>query len=214
MKDKEKKLQNEIEEATLASKETEQKEKRQSNKRPKTAPKRSEQEREEQKIDERTLSSSVEKTKKQKNKHKKNVPLEENLNEVVQAEIKENTNQIEEPNLKKEAKSRRERKRNRVIPKEELEKKKLTIPFIGSTSQKEGKNKKQEIERFTPNKKIGLTKEEVSLRIEQGLVNHVDKKNSKTYTRIFLTNIFTFFNLLCFGVCGALIAVNAWSNLI
>ena len=103
-------------------------------------------------------------------------------------------------------------KLNRVIPKEELEKKKL--PFISNTKEKKNKNKKEEIVRFSPHKKEGLSLEQVESRQAQGLVNIVDKKNSKTYKKIFFTNIFTFFNLLCFVVCGALIAVNAWNNLL
>lgn len=152
--------------------------------------------------------------KKKNQKQKQGAKQEEKTSEPVRVEKPLEIPQTEEAKKGKEHKSKKERKRNRVIPKEELEKKKLTIPFISSTSTKDKKKKVQEVERFSPNKKIGLSKEEVAKRVEQGLVNRVDKKNSKTYTRIFLSNIFTFFNLLCFGVCGALIAVNAWSNLI
>ncbi len=97
----------------------------------------------------------------------------------------------------------------RVIPKEELGKKTLNL--------KKKKKKKDDgegkIERFVAGKN-GLTSEQVNLRVEQKLTNHVDNKNTKTYARIFFGNIFTFFNILCFSVATALIIVQAWTNLI
>ncbi len=96
----------------------------------------------------------------------------------------------------------------RIIPKEEFDRKSLNI-------KKRDKKKKEapEIERFVAGK-AGLTSEQVALRVSQGLTNHIDNKNTKTYKRIFFSNIFTFFNLLCFVVAGALIYVRAWTNLL
>lgn len=44
----------------------------------------------------------------------------------------------------------------------------------------------------------GLTLDEVNQRIAEGKVNKVKNKASKSYTKIFLDNFCTFFNLLCF----------------
>lgn len=67
--------------------------------------------------------------------------------------------------------------------------------------------------RYEANLKTGLTAEQVNERIENGYVNYMDNKNTKTYRSIFFSNIFTFFNLLCFGVAAALIAVGSFNNL-
>lgn len=153
-------------------------------------------------------------SKTKKEKQKESQEEESKQESVVEEQVVTNPKTSKQVDVAKEKKEKN-KKKNRIIPKEELEKKKLPIPFIGGTAkEKKEKNKKQEIVRFEPNKKEGLSADQVKSRIDQGLVNHVDKKNSKTYTRIFLSNIFTFFNLLCFGVCGALIAVNAWTNLL
>lgn len=68
-------------------------------------------------------------------------------------------------------------------------------------------------QRYEPNIKVGLTSEQVNERIENGYVNYMDNKNTKTYKSIFFSNIFTFFNMLCFAVAAALIAVGSFNNL-
>ncbi len=64
-----------------------------------------------------------------------------------------------------------------------------------------------DVERYQPDVTVGLTYDQVTKRQEQNLVNAVENKNTKTYKKIFLDNIFTFFNLLCIVVSAALIAV-------
>ncbi|MBE7087798.1 MAG: HAD family hydrolase [Clostridiales bacterium] len=65
------------------------------------------------------------------------------------------------------------------------------------------------IERFSPTHKEGLTSYQVEMRQEQGLLNTVKKKYSKSYLSIFLDNVCTFFNLLGLIVCIALIIAKA-----
>lgn len=72
----------------------------------------------------------------------------------------------------------------------------------------------EQVERFEVSAKQGLSAEQVQKRIDEHLTNKVENKNVKTYKSIFFGNIFTFFNLLCFIVAGALIAVGAWTNLL
>lgn len=81
---------------------------------------------------------------------------------------------------------------------------------------KRGKNKKNantvdmtKAVRFDPDYLTGLTSEQVAKRIEDGYDNFVKKKGGKTYLSIFVTNIFTFFNIMCYIVAIALIVVNA-----
>lgn len=86
----------------------------------------------------------------------------------------------------------------RIIPKDEEVK-----------TKKKTKEDKKEIERFSPVVKNGLTNEQVKQRVEEGKVNIVNSKNTKTYKSIILGNIFTFFNMLCFLVAIALISVGS-----
>ena len=73
---------------------------------------------------------------------------------------------------------------------------------------------KQEIERFSPNINFGLSKEQVELRKSEKLVNNTKQKTSKTYLKIFLDNIFTFFNMLWLAIFIALIVVKSYENLL
>ena len=60
------------------------------------------------------------------------------------------------------------------------------------------KDKEKNIVRYNPSHKSGLTSAEIESRIAEGLTNVVENKNTKTYTQIFLSNIFTFFNIIFF----------------
>ena len=66
-----------------------------------------------------------------------------------------------------------------------------------------------EVERFTPDLRKGLTSEQVETRFNQFLFNDVNKRYSKSYLSIFIGNICTFFNLLCVLVAVALIIAHA-----
>jgi len=69
------------------------------------------------------------------------------------------------------------------------------------------------LERISADPGIGLNDEQVSARTLGGFVNVTVNKNKKTYLGIVIQNVCTFFNLLCFFVAGALIAVGAAANL-
>lgn len=81
---------------------------------------------------------------------------------------------------------------------------------------KKDKKTKEErvIYRIKADIKTGLKSEQVNNRVSEGLTNKVENKNTKTYASIFFSNIFTFFNLLCFAVAGCLIAVGAFTDLL
>lgn len=59
----------------------------------------------------------------------------------------------------------------------------------------------------------GLNSTQVEERIKQGKVNTTLTKASKTYAQIFLGNICTWFNFICFFIAGLLIAVGSFSNM-
>ena len=121
---------------------------------------------------------------------------------------------IEDENKNKSAslknKHEKDAPQNRILTKEEAEK----LGAIKKTKKDKKKKSKPEPKRFDPIVSKGLTDEQVNERVLEGNTNYVENRNTKTYKSIFFGNIFTFFNLLCFVVAGALIAVNAWSNLV
>lgn len=65
------------------------------------------------------------------------------------------------------------------------------------------------VERYNPEVSQGLTLPEVEARMMAGYVNDTTSGSSKTITNILMTNIFTFFNFLNFGIAAWLISVQA-----
>lgn len=61
---------------------------------------------------------------------------------------------------------------------------------------------------------LGLSSSQVEERIKRGEINTSKTKTSKSYAKIIFGNLFTWFNCICFGLAGALIAVGSYSNLI
>lgn len=60
---------------------------------------------------------------------------------------------------------------------------------------------------------VGLTSSEVEERIKNKQVNTTLTKTSKSYAKIFLSNIFTWLNIICFIVAGVLIAIGSYNNI-
>ncbi|MBQ7579178.1 MAG: HAD-IC family P-type ATPase [Clostridia bacterium] len=84
---------------------------------------------------------------------------------------------------------------------------------------KKGKNNTEEIKpikikRIKADFKNGLSSEQVADRNEKGLNNVTPNTNVKTYKSIFVENIFTFFNMLCFAIFISLAIVGAWKSCI
>lgn len=65
------------------------------------------------------------------------------------------------------------------------------------------------VERYYPTLEGGLSDEQVAKRFSEGLFNYTGTKSGKSYLSIFLSNIFTFFNMLMFAVAAALIVFGA-----
>ncbi len=61
------------------------------------------------------------------------------------------------------------------------------------------------VDRFSPKLNEGLTQAQVETRFSQFLFNDVNKDQSKSYLYIFVSNICTFFNLLCLLAAIALV---------
>ena len=61
------------------------------------------------------------------------------------------------------------------------------------------------VERFEPDFKYGLKREQVESRNKEGLVNKTKVAVGKSYWEIFATNVFSLFNILLFIIAGLLI---------
>ena len=72
----------------------------------------------------------------------------------------------------------------------------------------------EDIVRFKVDLKKGLTEEQVEQRHTEGLANSPDTQVGKSIAMIFVTNIFTFFNMLFFGIAIVLIAIGEYYNLL
>ncbi len=69
------------------------------------------------------------------------------------------------------------------------------------------------VERFNVDIETGLNDEQVASRTAAGLLNKTKVEGSKTYTSIFVKNIFTFFNMLWLIIAIALICVGSYIDL-
>jgi len=70
----------------------------------------------------------------------------------------------------------------------------------------------QHIVRHKPTTATGLTDEQVKSRVKQGLTNYTQRGSTKSVGRILFTNIFTWFNLICFISFGLLIWVGEYTS--
>ncbi len=75
-------------------------------------------------------------------------------------------------------------------------------------------NQKQIKKHFNTDLNTGLRQEQVDERTLQGLTNKTETKSSKSYAKILLSNIFTFFNIICLACAIALWFVGSWSDTI
>lgn len=80
-------------------------------------------------------------------------------------------------------------------------------------NQKE-QRKKQEVIRYYPDKKIGLTQEQIDNRKEQGLVNYDTSVPTKSIKRIIVENTCTLFNLMNLLLAIAVLAVGSYKNVL
>lgn len=71
----------------------------------------------------------------------------------------------------------------------------------------------ENVERFKADTDVGLTTEQVELRMSQGLYNKPVESPSKTTREIIAENTFTYFNFLFVVLAGFLIAVGCWRDL-
>ncbi len=69
--------------------------------------------------------------------------------------------------------------------------------YIKSFKKKGSKKVNRKIDRFTPELNEGLSQAQVETRFSQYLFNETSTNQSKSYLSIFVSNICTFFNLLC-----------------
>lgn len=120
-----------------------------------------------------------------------------------------NTEAQEIPSVEAEKEEIKEKSDADII-KEVDKDERLEKNIISNTKKKEKKNSFDEkllekAERFNPEFTSGLNSKQVEQRIQEGLTNVDDTNKGKTILQIFLTNIFTFFNMLLLGIAILLI---------
>lgn len=70
-----------------------------------------------------------------------------------------------------------------------------------------------DVKRFSADCKYGLSNEQVAQRREQALTNESSRKTGKTILQIYLSNIFTFFNVLYIFIAVILCLCKQWTQL-
>ncbi|HHT81936.1 MAG TPA: HAD-IC family P-type ATPase [Acholeplasmataceae bacterium] len=88
----------------------------------------------------------------------------------------------------------------------------FSAPFEHKEEEKpKEKRKKDEVvvTRYNPDRDKGLTTDEVEARTLAGFYNKIKKGSTKSIPGIIFTNLFTFFNLLMFGIAAWLISAKA-----
>ena len=65
----------------------------------------------------------------------------------------------------------------------------------------------QEIKRFNPSMEQGLDNEAINYMKSVGKINVAKNPTNKSYTRIIIGNVFTFFNILMFAIAGLLLLI-------
>ena len=93
-----------------------------------------------------------------------------------------------------------------IVSKQRLERSTRTTTKLLKTA---GGFDMTDVERYYPTLEQGLSDEQVRKRFSEGLFNYTSQKGGKSYLSIFLSNIFTFFNMLMITVAVALIVFGA-----
>lgn len=86
---------------------------------------------------------------------------------------------------------------------------------VKEVSKKAKTQSKEHTKTFQHNKidlTVGLTEQQVNERTLAGMTNSTETKTSKSYLKIFVGNIFTFFNLICLACAIALWAVGSFAD--
>ena len=68
-------------------------------------------------------------------------------------------------------------------------------------------------ERYFVDSNIGLNSAQVKSRIEQGHINHSVDSSSKSVSKIILTNVFTYFNIIFFVLAALLVIEQSYNHL-
>ncbi len=113
--------------------------------------------------------------------------------------------------LKEKQKLRREKEKQRQ---ENDDGEPKLIDVFKKMFERKNKKKKQEpivqkrVKRVKTDYQTGLTSDQVQERVMKGQTNETPNTNVKTLKSIFIENIFTFFNILCFVIATVLVVVN------
>ncbi|MBR2372020.1 MAG: cation-translocating P-type ATPase, partial [Clostridia bacterium] len=70
-----------------------------------------------------------------------------------------------------------------------------------------------QVQRFAPDVHVGLSQQQVNERKAQNLTNKVERTVDKSYTSIFIDNVFTFFNMLGLSIMVLMFVLGSFGNL-
>lgn len=115
-----------------------------------------------------------------------------------------------EANKPKKPKAKKSEKPNTKNAKTVEKKKTFAFPFVKKQVQEPVVPKR--VKRVKADYKTGLTNDQVQERITKEQTNKTPNQNVKTYKSIFIENIFTFLNILCFAIAISLMCVGAFGD--
>ncbi len=137
-------------------------------------------------------------------------PLAKSENEVV---IKVNLDDValdaEQKIEKPKKKNKNETKKDKSLKSDKKRGLHITLPF---SKKQEPEVVPKRVKRVRADYNVGLTGDQVQERITKEQTNKTPNQNVKTYKSIFIENIFTFLNILCFGIAISLMCVGAFSD--
>ena len=96
---------------------------------------------------------------------------------------------------------------------DEVGQKKVTFKELREQQRKKKNIVWSDIKRFNPDVKRGLSREQVAKRQDEALNNKMTQKRGKTILQIYLSNIFTFFNVLYIFIAVVLAVCGQWTQL-
>ena len=144
----------------------------------------------------------------EKSSHVKSVVTDPADVKVVKASSQQSQSSVSPTSVGLSAKKEKEDKDD-----DEVGQKKVTFKELREQQRKKKNIVWSDIKRFNPDVKRGLSREQVAKRQDEALNNKMTQKRGKTILQIYLSNIFTFFNVLYIFIAVVLAVCGQWTQL-
>lgn len=140
--------------------------------------------------------------------------MSETVEEKENLETQQKDGEQKSPEKETEQKpSKKEKKQKKEKPAKEKKEKHEHNLFSFLKKKKPEVVEKQKVKRVKADPSVGLSVEQVVERINKNQINKSTTSNNKTYLSIILSNLFTFFNILCIAVAILLVIAGSFKNL-